>query len=100
MNEKEQSILDDLTNKLPEAHQIEIAMVYYSQIQKEMWVLYEKTLKEGRLLGSSASIKFHKDSRMVIHNIGWINANLIQEPIHAQVKHFQWDGNDFIEIEK
>jgi len=50
MNEKEQSIFDDLTDKLPEAHQIEIAMVYYSQIQKEMWVLYEKTLKEGSVL--------------------------------------------------
>ena len=25
-------------------------MVYYSQIQKEMWALYEKTLEEGSVL--------------------------------------------------
>jgi len=49
--------------------------------------------------GASASIEFQKDSKMVIHNVGWINANLIREAIHAEVKHFQWDGNDFIEIE-
>ena len=47
MNEKEQSIFDDLTDKLDEAHQIEIAMVYYSQIQKEMWVLYKKSRDDG-----------------------------------------------------
>jgi len=47
MNEKEQSIFDELVDKLPEAHQIEIAMVYYSQIQKEMWVLYKKSRDDG-----------------------------------------------------
>ena len=49
--------------------------------------------------GASASIEFQKDSKMVIHNVGWINANLIQVPIHAEVKHFQWNGFDFIETE-
>lgn len=50
MTEKEQSIFDDLTEKLPEAHQIEIALVFYSAIRKEMWVLYEKTRKDGSVL--------------------------------------------------
>ncbi|MEN8731113.1 MAG: T-complex 10 C-terminal domain-containing protein [Bacteroidia bacterium] len=47
MNEKEQSIFDDLVGKLPEGHRVEISMVYYSKIKEEMWVLYELTLNDG-----------------------------------------------------
>ena len=50
MNEKEQSIFDDLVEQLPEGHRVEISMVYYSKIREEMWVLYEKTRKDGSVL--------------------------------------------------
>jgi hypothetical protein len=58
MNEKEQSIFDDLVKRLPVDTHIKIALVYFSQIEQEMWVLYEATKKDGGISRYLQDVEF------------------------------------------